>query len=412
MDGLSGRPGTGPSTPTSYSGNYLAGVAWQVTQANMWLQGYWWWVCNSGQQTGPQKFALWQPVTAGTAILIPGSVVTSGGLLAGQWNYVPLAAPIPLTISGTTVFQGSSPYIAATGYVSATGFPETDNQFGSGQPYTNGIVNGPLVGYSDGTAGSASNLVPVASVGQGLFATSSADPAAACPFGVFNSANFWMDIQVSDAPPPGYGGSYRLWPNAPTPANLVPDTADNFTLGTEFTLGGPCALNKIWFYSPAGVSQLPTECGIWNVSGQALAGGTHVSSPSWSGAAGSGWVSCSYAGVTLPAGDYKTSVFNGAGSPSVWNDSSFPYWSAGSAGQNGITAGLLSAPSNTSATTPGQSTYHLGGTFAWPDTHAPGIGDATYWVDVEVTPLVLPASPLIVAGRSSQVREVSRWVRG
>ena len=396
MDGLSGRPGNGPSSGSAYSGAYLAGTAFKVTQANMWLQGYWWWVCNTGQQAGAQTFALWQPVSAGTAILIPGSVVTSGVLTAGQWNYVPLATPIPLSVSGVSVAQGDSPYIAATGYSSTTGFPLTANQFGSGQTYTNGITNGPLTAYSDGTSGSASNPVPVTSVPQGLFSTGSADPSAACPFTGFESGNFWMDVQVSDTAPGGYSGSYRLWPNAPTPANLTPDTANNFTLATEFTLSQSCTLNNIWFYSPAGVSQLPTECGIWNVGSQTLVTGTHNASPSWSGAAGSGWVSCSYSSVTLPAGDYKTSVFNGAGSPSIWNDSSFPYWSAGAPGANGITAGPLSAPNDATATSPGQDTYHLGGSFSWPDTYASGIGSATYWVDVEVTPAATPSQPQIV----------------
>jgi Domain of unknown function (DUF4082) len=397
MDGLSGRPGNGPSTGTAYSGAYLAGTAFKVTQANMWLQGYWWWVCNTGQQTGAQKFALWQPAAANVATLIPNSVVTSGALTAGQWNYTALPTPIPLCITGVSASQGGAPYIAATGYTSTTGFPELDFQYGSLQPYTNGITNGPLTAYSDGTSGSASNPVPITSVAQGLFGTSSADPSAACPFTGFHSANFWVDVQVSDTPPPGYTGSYRLWPNVPTPVSLVLDTANNFTLGTEFTLSQSCTLNKIWFYSPSGVTQLPTECGIWLVSGQTLVSGTHVSSPSWSGSAGSGWVSCSYSTVTLPAGDYKVSVFNGAGTPVAWNDSSFPYWANGSGGANGITAGPLSAPNNATATSPGQSTYHQGASFVWPDTYASGIGSATYWVDVEVTPIASGLVPPLVS---------------
>ena len=60
MDGANGRPGNGPSTAVSYSGNFLAGTAFKVTADNLWFEGYWWWVCNSGQQAGAQSFALWQ----------------------------------------------------------------------------------------------------------------------------------------------------------------------------------------------------------------------------------------------------------------------------------------------------------------------------------------------------------------
>ena len=51
MDGSSGRPGNGPSAATSYQGDYLAGTVFQVTAGDFWFEGFWWWVCNSGQQT-------------------------------------------------------------------------------------------------------------------------------------------------------------------------------------------------------------------------------------------------------------------------------------------------------------------------------------------------------------------------
>ena len=68
---------------------------------------------------------------------------------------------------------------------------------------------------------------------------------------------------------------------------------------------------RIWFYSPPAVSPpaLPTRCAIWDVRTRLVVPGTDNSSPAWSGAAGSGWVACPYAGVTLPAADYKVTVF-------------------------------------------------------------------------------------------------------
>ena len=363
----------GPSSAFSNNTDWIAGVGFQVTDSGMWFEGYWWWVCNTGQQTTPVDFALWQITSNSAGILIPGSHVKSGTLNAGQWNYVPLATPIQLSLH--------TGYMAAVGFVCTTGFPYTPNQFGADDPYASGITNGPLFAWPN------TGATRWDSIAQGAYSEASADPTANMPFSDVNSANLWMDVQVSNTAPSGYSGSYRLWPNQPDPYDWQNDTpTNNWTLGTEFNLSQACNLNNIWFYSPSGTNQLPTECGIWNVADQAIVVGTHNASPSWSGAAGGGWISCSYSGVTLPAGDYKVSVFNGASNVVTWSATSFPYWSSPGFGADGITNGPLSAPNAKSAASPGQSTYHQGTSFSYPDTYVPGIGSATYWVDVEVTP--------------------------
>jgi hypothetical protein len=58
------------------------------------------------------------------------------------------------------------------------GFPNTNNQFGPGDPYSAGITNGPLSAYSD-TSGSAP--APSNWANQGLFSTSYSDPTAHMP---------------------------------------------------------------------------------------------------------------------------------------------------------------------------------------------------------------------------------------
>ncbi len=368
MDGVAGRPGPGPGL-TSYQGNFLAGLAFQVAENNCWIEGFWWWV-PAGGDTGPQKFALWQITNTDTGSLVPGGTVISGSLTDGQWNYAPLPAPVALT--------PAIPYVAATGWAAVAGFPQTHSQFGSGQPYSAGITNGPLVAYSD--AG-ASNPVPHNWSAQGCFGVGSADPATLMPNQGSSSANFGVDVQVSDVAPDGT--VYRLWPGLPVPPNTIQDSALNFTLGTEFKLSQDCTLGKIWFYSPPGAAQLPTTCGIWQVSSQDLVSGTEKTSPPWSGNAGSGWVACAYSGVTLAAGDYKVAVCNAAGQPQMWNLATLDYWSTGTGG-SGIAAGPLSAPGLAAAASPGQSTYHQGTAFAWPDTYDTG-GAPCYWVDVEVT---------------------------
>ena len=383
MDGSSGRPGSGPSAATSYQGDYLAGTAFQVTAGNLWFEGFWWWVCNSGQQTGPQSFGLWQVDNTNAGLLIEGSTVTSGTLTAGEWNYIPLSTPIPLS--------PGIPYVAGTGYASTSGFPKTDSQFGSGDTYGAGVTNGPLTAYSS-ISGSAP--APNKWVDQGLFGTAYSDPTKNMPYEGYNSANFWVDLQVSDTAPAGT--SYRLWPSIPNPPGRIQDSPLNFTLATEFSLSEDCTLGRIWFYSPSGASQLPTECGIWDVSSWTLVSGTDNSLPSWSGVAGSGWLYCDYssAGATLRADtNYKVAVVNGAASAEFWNSATLDYWSTGEGG-SGISVGPLSAPNEANATSPGQSTYNPGPEFTYPATYDTG-GAPTYWVDVEVTLSSAPPAPPI-----------------
>lgn len=370
MDGAAGRPGQGPSAVTAYHGNFLAGLAFQVTQGGMWFDGYWWWV-PAGGDTAPQKFALWQVTSTDTGTLVPGGTIMSGTLTAGQWNYTPLATPIALTASVA--------YVAATGWVAISGFPETNGQFGTGQPYSAGITNGPLQAYSDT---GASHPVPNKWSAQGLFGVAGSDPATVMPNRGSNSGNFWVDVQVSDTPPAGV--SYRLWPGMPMPLATVQDSALNFTIATEFKLSQSCTLNNVWFYTPPGTAQLPTACGIWDVPSETLVSSTGNTAPAWSGAAGSGWVSCSYQGVTLPAGDYKVAVCNSSPSPTMWNLATLNYWSTGP-GADGIATGPLTAPDLAAAASPGQGSYHQGTVLAWPGTYDTG-GAPCYWVDVEVTP--------------------------
>jgi hypothetical protein len=344
----------------------------------MWFEGYWWWVCASEQPASPQKFALWNVSGAAAGTLIPNSVVTSGALTAGQWNWVPLPAPLPLAIG--------TPYNACTGFTGS--FPNTNDQFGGGGPYANGIVNGPLTAYSDGSG----SLHAPYGTPQGVFGVQGADPAVHLPLDGSNSANFWMDLQVSDTAPTGYSGSYRLWPNNNDAADgTLPDDAFNYVVATEVHVSEPCALSNIWYYSPPGVDQRATECGIWDIATQELIAGS--TSPSWSDAAGSGWISCAFTGVTLPAGRYKVAVYNGATPPDAWSAKLLNFWDVG-AGKNGIANGPLYAPSLADASAadiyqgsgqePGQCTFAVGPPNQYPDLYVDGLAQ-NYWVDAEVT---------------------------
>jgi Domain of unknown function (DUF4082) len=372
----------GPSSPIAYTGNFIAGVTFFVT-AEAWFQGYWWWVCESGQSPAPVKCALWQAYSANAATLVPGSAVTSGGLTEGQWNWIPLEAPLPLSIGAAGAKAGVAEYIAAIGCNGP--FPDTDNSFGTGDPYSAGISSGPLSAFSAQTG----SLPSPFGIGQGAFTVAGSDPSTVPPLeGDANQNNFWVDVQVTDAAPAGT--SYRLWPSYPT----IPPTknADNFeqTMGTEFTLSEACALNNIWFYSPPDSTQLPTRCAIWDVGNQQVVSSTDNSSPSWSGGAASGWVACSYSGVILPASEYKVTVYTPGGSDNFYQETE-DYYGGGGPASSGITYGPLSAPDTVNATPPGQSTYQHGG-WLYPDTYDTEFNGQNRWVDVEVTPS--PAVPV------------------
>lgn len=385
----------GPSSPVSYSGDFLAGVLFCVTSA-CWFEGYWWWVCPAGQPTAPQKFALWQVYGPAEGNVIPGTVVTSQTLTAGQWNYIPLPAPVPLSIGNVTGL-GAAVYEVATGFSGS--FPDSSGQFGAGGPYASGITAGPLFGYSD--QGSAAPAPTSATSFQGAFGVAGTDPSVYLPSEGSDSSNFWIDLQVSDTPPTGYSGSYRLWPNYPTvfPTQPTIDTQAQ-TLGTQFSLSQPCTLDNVWFYSPPFAEDIPASTQIWDTATQALVTGTDLAA-SWSGGVASGWVANSYAdaGIVLPAGNYIATVYYGGGQ--VFYMESRGYFGSyqGDAGPatNGMSNGPLSSPSNANAVNPpgGNSCYYYGGTAAtYPNAWDDDDGGENRWVDVEVTPTgTVSASP-------------------
>ncbi|MDA8045721.1 MAG: hypothetical protein M0Z30_10875 [Actinomycetota bacterium] len=378
---------TGPASAISYSGPFLAGVAFEVTQADCWFEGYWWWVAPTGGLTAPQTFAVWLITGPGTGILIPSATVTSGQLAPG-WNWVPLADPIQLPIGGS-VGTGGANFIAATGVNGS--FPDTNGQFAAGAVYASGVTVGPLTAFSDQAA---SNPGPF-SIGQGLFSTLGTDPTTVMPLQTYDSANFWIDVQVGDTPPAAYAGSYRLWPNFPNVTNGIAPSIDTGTqtTGTLFSLSAPCRLANIWLYSPAGVNAMPARTQVWDAATQSLVVGSDLPA-AWSGPVGSGWVANAYskAGIVLPAGNYIVSVFNDSGQ--TFYQETRGYFGAfngvAGPGQNGLVSGPLSSPANANSIAPpgGNSCFYSGGTGpTYPNAWDQHDGGENRWVDVEVIPV-------------------------
>lgn len=436
--GSTGNGLDGPATATAYSGNFISGLNFAVKGGGKWFAGYWWWVCGSGQSTAPVKCALWTVTASGFGNLVPGSVVTSGTLTAGAWNYIPLPEPIQLAPGWDTnnTVNGSA-YVAAIGCNGA--FPDTIDFFASGNLGANGITNGPLIAYASNSAGTT-NVGPQGA--NGVFATTGSDPAVIMPAGGSNNGdNFWVDVQINDVAPSGYSGSYRLYPNKGDANQLVSgDAAANYTIATEVHLTRKCTLNAVWYYRPNGASTMATRCDVWDIAtGLSVAS---ITAPTWLSADGSAfangahgigtWAQAQFpAGVELSAGSYRVSVYNSSGtSDTNWSakDATSDYFGETfhGAGYGGIDWGPIKAPDwsgaaagylygGTGAETPpfsgGGSTPHAQPVFAqgatgdptgvaFPQLNAPvgaGTNEAqNYFVDLEVTPVPGAASGLLM----------------
>jgi hypothetical protein len=298
-----------------------------------WFEGYWLWVAAT-QPVSPVKCALWSLNGIGTGTVIPASVVTSGALTAGQWNFIPVPAALPL---GPT-FDGNVTSMSG-GYVAAIGlngpFSDTNDGFFNTNAPSSGPIHTFLAGAADGPW--------QANSGSGVFSTAGSDPSVTLP-GTSDSGNsLLVDVQVNDTVPAGYTGTYRLWPNyGPGNHSLTTDDGVAYTIATEFTVSEAFDVERVWYLSPAGVTTLATKASVWNVSTQQIV--LTNASPSWSGSAGSGWLSTALTGALQP-GTYRVSVYNANGASGGWSakDDSSGYFDLGAAAA-GILNGPLSAP--------------------------------------------------------------------
>lgn len=339
---------SGPSTPVSFGGTFLAAVDVAIKGGGNWFEGYWWWVCPTGQSTDPVECALWCADSSSAGTLVAGSNVTSGTLTAGQWNYIPLPEPIPLAPSydpNESTMGGG--YVAC---VSFTGnFPDTAGFWGTGGPGVAGIINGPLVAYS-GLAGEGGTLPGPYGLVQGLF-SEAANAHTAMPVLASSVDNFWVDVQISDTAPDGYDGTIRLLPNkSDANPSETGDAAVDYVIALEIEVTATVDSVRVWYFSPPGTAQLATWAGVWEITGPDS--GTLISantSPTWSGAAGSGWVSTPLTG-TFPAANYKVAIYNDAETPDAWSakDANSAYCDLG-VGHAGIDWGIIKMPNLSSA---------------------------------------------------------------
>jgi hypothetical protein len=316
-----GNNTAGPASSTSYGGVFTAGMAFEVTSSGQYLYGYYVWRADSSQSASVQC-ALWLITAAATGTYQgAGTLVSSSSLVAGQWNYLPLATPFALTVS--------TPYKAVYGLTG--NFSETHTEFGTGGPFLGGIVNGPLTVYSSPTGQGGTNQVPFVNSYQGTFGTAGSDPTANYPTSDDSQANFWVDILVGPAAvsavafpaapvPPGYR-SPAAWKQFPYPrlgqtvtiAGSGSVAVPKPSLSGSGVLGGAVTLPASPLMPPGAASpaawQHPRYPRLGAVTTIAGSGGVAVPKPSL---AGTGNVTLQ---VTLPASPLMPP---GARSPAAW----------------------------------------------------------------------------------------------
>lgn len=173
--------------------------------------------------------------------------------------------------------------------------------------------------------------------------------------------------------------AYTLFGGGGTPA-LLDGSTPGYVMGIQFAVASSCTLDAVWFYSNAGAGSLPGVAVVWDAS-QSVAAST--SSPSWSGAAGSGWVRCPLS-ASLAAGTYMAGAI-GQNDGQKWYSLTF-------SDPGAVTSGPLSCPD--------QPCFYDGtgdGALYYPTT---AWGAANDWVDVEVSASApaLPSGPLLSAG--------------
>ena len=170
--------------------------------------------------------------------------------------------------------------------------------------------------------------------------------------------------------------TYTLYGQPGSPATLASVTS-SLTLGVEFYASEICTLTAIWFYSPPGAAALPGTIVLYQPVGRTL---ITSNAASWSGAAGSGWVSAAFSSPPALAANthYMGCVFYGGGDN--WYPETTDYFTTGP-GSGGITSGILTAPSN-SAAIDWQNAADNSGSLAFPEQDAAG---SNFWIDIDVT---------------------------
>ncbi len=197
--------------------------------------------------------------------------------------------------------------------------------------------------------------------------------------------------------------NYSVLDYTGAPGTVASDNSD-YTFGMEFSVNtAGCTLAGVRFNSATGAANLPGTIALFSIPGTSL---VHSESASWSGAAGSGLITASFASPpALTSGThYKVATLRGNGGIGNWYSSTSNFWSSG-AGSGGLSSGPVTAPSNAGSTGGGQDTFNAGSALTYP---ASVFNATNYWVDVIVNagtdfdgPSSLALAPMGLAGQGA-----------
>ena len=391
----------GPTTPVDFGSgfDFVSAIGFWVTQQTIYLEGYWWWVCSTEQSTTPQTFCLWQDTAdfdlqGEYGVLVEASVVTSGDFTAGQWNWIPLPQPIPLSQYVSYRAATASPRYA----------PTTNGQFGAGGAYAEGITSGPLFAFADATSGNSED-VSFYQPSNCSWQENTLDPTSVYPGAGSSGLNVWLDVQVTDQVPAG--ATYRCWPNQPNPL-YPPEAALPYTVSTQLAVSEQAQVVKLWFMSQTSNQKLPSICGIWDAETQAVVTGSVNDSPTWllpngsAAAPGDGWCYCDYSATGLVlAADHNYRVAVGMYEPGyVWYSGDQGYWltngggypSQGIGAAHGAGNGIISCvPCGLQPNPLTPCAQDTSGSWAYPNMVE--VDGDNYYIDLEVAPATASPSP-------------------
>lgn len=178
--------------------------------------------------------------------------------------------------------------------------------------------------------------------------------------------------------------AWTLFGQPPNPQGLTTDP-EAYTFGMQFTVSQGCPMTAVWWWSPTGAGALPQTIALYAVTGATL---VHSETPTWSGAAGSGWVRAPFSSPpSLTAStNYKVCVFYDSVGAN-WYGGTADYWTSGP-GDSGLSNGPIAAPDSAGGDG-GQDTFTQASVISYPSSSFNG---GNYWVDVEVTVATPPVS--------------------
>ena len=183
--------------------------------------------------------------------------------------------------------------------------------------------------------------------------------------------------------------TYTLFGQATPSGTITAGTGNAGTNGIHFNVNTASTLDGIWHWSSSSDTQLPTTIGLYSITVLGTSGTlVHSETPSWSGAAGSGWVYAAFSSPpSLAAGTEYMAVQFRNDSVNRWFSLYDVTWP--------VTSGILTAPRDESTAALSQGWFSTGTALAFPASQS-GTAGENFGLDVQVSASSGPLSSNVV----------------